>query len=155
MSIGISDSAMVTNLLIFVQPGLNDEGRYISAIKDDPASCLAFTVVAEYLICASYYLFLGQCFLVTSGTKAFSRPDGRPTVRPEATPSVQGVHVPSRYLKGKPLAVVLSFIPSKVISLCWLLALLPTIPLWTDTTIKDDMAMGCTCYYPLNNVTHF
>ena len=45
--------------------------------------------------------------------------------------------------------------PSKVISLCWLLALLPTIPLWADTTIEDDMAMGCTCYYPLNNVTHF
>ena len=65
VSIGLSDSAMVTNLLIFAQPGLNDEGRFISAIKNDPASCLAFTVVAEYLICASYYLFLGQYFLVT------------------------------------------------------------------------------------------
>ena len=39
---------------------------------------------------------------------------------------------------------------------CWCLAILPSGPLWLDTSLQADIEGGCTCYFPLNNVSiHF
>jgi hypothetical protein len=49
---------------------------------------------------------------------------------------------------------------SKSIAVCWLLALVPTIPLWFDSTIEKDCDWTAgpdgksifRCFFPLNNV---
>ena len=46
---------------------------------------------------------------------------------------------------------------SMAISACWALDLVPTIPIWFDTTLAEDWGNGCKCYFPLRNVSchHF
>ena len=45
-----------------------------------------------------------------------------------------------------------------LIGLCWLMAIVPTVPLWFDTTLIDAWELGekegidCMCFYPLENV---
>ena len=40
----------------------------------------------------------------------------------------------------------------KFILLCWLAALINTLPLWFDTTIEKDLEDGCKCFFALRNV---
>ena len=44
---------------------------------------------------------------------------------------------------------------SRMILVCWALAVLPTVPLWFDTTIAADWQGkdNCKCFMPLNNVS--
>ena len=44
---------------------------------------------------------------------------------------------------------------SRMILVCWALALLPTVPLWFDSTIAADWEgkENCKCFMPLNNVS--
>ena len=45
-----------------------------------------------------------------------------------------------------------------LIGLCWLMAIVPTVPLWFDKTILEawergaELGLACKCWYPLENV---
>ena len=45
--------------------------RYIPAINSSPSVCLVFTIVLNYLLCVSWYNFVGWSHLIGENTQLF------------------------------------------------------------------------------------
>lgn len=124
ISIGCSDVAFCLYLLVFNQPGIN-KGRFEPIVNSSVLSCKLWNIFATFLTSAPWYNFLG---LMLERLWAIKRP----------------FHF-NVSLKQHRL--------SRLILVCWALAVLPTVPLWFDTTIAANWEGkdNCKCFMPLNN----
>jgi len=133
ISIGCSDVLYALDILVFCQPGLIN-GRFIDVINESSHACLGINILGTYLISATWYSFLG-------------------------------LNIDRLYAIKKPFLFNADIHSSKwtrrSVAICWLLALVPTGPLWFDTTIAEDWSTGqngteeyrtdCFCYFPISN----
>jgi len=125
ISIGCSDVLYALDVLIFCQPGLID-GRYTAFINKSVIACQGINILGTYLMAASWYSFLG---LNIDRLYAIKRP----------------LHFHSTILSSK--------WARRSVAICWIAALVPTVPLWFDTTIAEDWSGGtdCKCFFPISN----
>lgn len=125
ISICASDTSLVLFLLIFNEPGLT-EGRYIAFVNSSASACLGIHVLGVFLLAAPWYNFLG---LMMDRLYAIKRP----------------LEYSDVVKKDQLLRSIL---------LCWVMALIPTVPLWFDQTTADAWQdrTDCKCFYPISNV---
>ena len=102
-----------------------------------PGVCQLYQFLAQFLFMAPWFSFLGERTL-----------QGFPFYSP-------GLMLDRLYAIKKPINYrnTLNSRVSKSIAACWALALLPTLPLWFDSTMAEDWDNGCKCYFPLRNVS--
>jgi len=122
ISIGASDVANSFYLLLINRPSLISH-RYLPWISSDPVICKLHQIVSSFLFCAPWWNFLG---LMLDRLYAVKRP----------------IDYKKKSIDGKGYRAILS---------CWAFTLVPGLPLWFDQTIAEDMASGCSCYFPLRN----
>jgi len=125
ISIGCSDVLYALDVLVFCQPGLI-QGRYIDVINKSVLACQGINILGTYLIAATWYSFLG---LNIDRLYAIKRP-----IQFHST-------IQSTKWARRSVAV------------CWIAALVPTVPLWFDTTIAETWSRGtdCKCFFPVSN----
>lgn len=124
ISICLSDCLIVTWLLIFNQPGIN-EGRYLDMVNSSTFNCRVVNIISLYLFSVPGYNFLGLML-----------------------ERLYAIKKPFRFREA-----LLEQQVWRYVAACWSLAWLPTIPLWFDSTIEDHWRnnTNCTCFFPLDN----
>jgi len=124
ISICVSDISFALYLIIFLQPGFN-KGRYADFVNETFWTCKWSKVLATFLMTAPWYNFLG---LMLERLYAIKRPfDFRVSLQRHRW--------------------------SRVIIICWFLALIPAIPLIFNSTIESswENKSNCKCFYPLDD----
>jgi len=125
ISICTSDAFFAIYLIVFLQPGIN-EGRYADFVNATFLTCKWSNVVAAYLMTASWYNFLVRLF--------------------------SGLNLERLYAIKRPFDFKNNSW-SRVIVFCWVLAILPAIPLIFNTTIEKNWEnkTDCKCFYPIDD----
>jgi len=97
---------------------------FYNIIHASPISCKVWNIINAFLFCLPWYIFLGIML-----DRLFA------------------VTWPLKYRQHRELSAM------PVIAICWVVALVPTIPLWFDETIEDLMTgeKNCKCFFPLQN----
>lgn len=116
-------------LIVFNQPGIIP-GRYIEAVNASAGACRTWNIFGVIFLCGPWYNFLAW---TCDRLYAIKRP------------------LAYRALRGNKRQF------SMLIGLCWLMAIVPTVPLWFDKTILEawergaELGLACKCWYPLEN----
>jgi len=124
ISICISDMSFALYLIALVQPGFN-EGRYADFVNETYQRCKWSQVIGTFLMTAPWYNFLG---LNAERLYAIKRPiDFRISLQRHSW--------------------------SRVILVCWALAILPAIPLMFTSTVYDNWEgkTNCKCFLPIDD----
>lgn len=97
---------------------------FYPSIHASPVGCKVWNIINAFLFCLPWYIFLG---IMLDRLFAVTRP--------------------IKYREFREVSAV------PVIAICWVVALVPTIPLWFDETIEELMTgeKNCKCFFPLQN----